>query len=149
MKRETQAGRWLEFKKSHGKRRWGGKYFWLCKWTLCPRAGRNKKSCTLSQCWVACAVKGRCCCLREQSNKSSTLLHSSIPFLPLVCCGSFSNHQYSPESYRGPWLLQNITANILRPSPNIAKIFCPHIIVLYTSFYLASANWIFFVPFLP
>lgn len=66
----------------------GGEYFWLCKWTLCPRArllpraGGNTKSRTLSQYWVACAVKGRCCCPWEQSNKSCTLLHSSIPFLP-------------------------------------------------------------------
>lgn len=107
----------------------------------------NTKSCT--QYWVACAVKGRCCCPQEQSNKSCTLLHSSIPSLLLVSCGSLSNYQHSPESYRGSWLFQNINTNILRPSPNIAKIFCPHVIVLYAFFYLASAKCCgFFCPFL-
>lgn len=117
--------------------------------TLLPRAGGNSQSCTPSHPWGACAVKWRCCCPQEQSNESCTLLHSSIPFLPSVSYGFLSSHQHRPERYKGSWLLQNIIANILRHSPNIAEIFCPYITVLYIFFYLASAHWIFFFcPFL-
>lgn len=76
-------------------------------------------------------------------------LHPGIPFLPSVSHRFFSNHQHSPERYKGSWLLQNVIANIFRHSPNIAEIFCPYITVLYIFFYLACEHRIlfFFCPF--
>lgn len=93
------------------------------------------------------AVEWRCCCPQEQSQESCTWLYPEHP--SCICVLLFPSKSHSPESYKGSWLLQNITANILTPSPNITEILCPYVtvLVLYIFFYLASAHWIFFFFF--
>lgn len=85
---------------------------------------------------------GGAAALGEQSQESHAQLHPA--HLSCICVLRFPSKSHSPQSYKGSTLLQNITANILRHSPNITEIFCPYVTVLYIFFYLASAHWILF-----